>query len=163
VTFSPYPIAAGMLSSVQRLVGVFWTPKSLGDNVGIFARGQRRLLPRRVIVLIAAYALGLQSVIAPLIGGPFSPRGVGGFELCLASNSATSPVKGGVPSDTQDHDIHCKLCVHGGLAFLDAPPIAVGWVVQATSVSIRWAVIDNPIPDAAGFIGKQARGPPLPT
>jgi hypothetical protein len=116
-----------------------------------------------MIVLIAAYALGLQSVIAPLISGPFSPRSVGGFELCLASNGATAPVKGSVPLGTHNDDIHCKLCVHGGLAFLDAPTIAVGWVVQATSVSIRWAVIDNPIPDAAGFIGKQARGPPLLT
>ena len=116
-----------------------------------------------MIVLIAAYALGLQSVIAPLIGGPFIPRSVGGFELCLASNGATPPVKRGAPSGTHDDDIHCKLCVHGGMAFLDAPPIAAGWVVQATSASIRWVVIDNPIPGAAGFIGKQARGPPLLT
>jgi hypothetical protein len=116
-----------------------------------------------MIVLIAAYALGLQSVVAPLIGGPFTPRSVGGFELCLASNGATPPVKRGVPSGTHDDDIHCKLCVHGGMAFLDAPPIAAGWVVQATSVSIRWAVIDNPIPGAARLIGKQARGPPLLT
>jgi hypothetical protein len=116
-----------------------------------------------MIVLITAYALGLQSVVVPLIGGPFTPRSVGGFELCLASNGATPPVKRGVPSGTHDDDIHCKLCVHGGMAFLDAPPIAAARVVQATSVSIRRAVIDNPVPGAAGFIGKQARGPPLLT
>jgi len=118
-----------------------------------------------MIALIAAYALGLQSVIAPLISGPFSSHSVDGapFELCLASVVAPSPINGGVPSGPHDHDIDCQLCVHGGLAFLDAPSIAVGWVVQAVSTSIRWAVIDNPIPDAAGFIGKQARGPPLLT
>jgi len=119
-----------------------------------------------MIALIAAYALALQTVLAPLLASPANSHSLDGkplFELCLDSSGATFPVDGGVPSGTHDHDIDCQLCVHGGLAFLDAPPIAVGWVVQAASVSIRWAVIDNPIPDAAGFIGKQARGPPLLT
>jgi hypothetical protein len=138
----------------------------LGNNVSIFAGGQRGRLSRRITVWIAAYALVLQSIIAPLIASPFNPHSIDEnplFELCLVGKSALSPATSGVPAGTDDHDNHCKLCINGGLAFIVAPSTEVGWAVRPIGASIRWAVIDNPVPDAAGFIGKQARGPPLLT
>lgn len=134
--------------------------------MGIIANAQRGLLSRRIIVWIAAYALLLQSVVAPLIASPLNSRSLDGnplFELCLFNKSGSSPVSGGIPTDPRDHDIHCKLCVHGAPAFHLAPRITTAFAEQAVSVSIRWAVIDNPVPDDTRFIRKHARGPPLLT
>jgi Protein of unknown function (DUF2946) len=131
--------------------------------VGIFTRGKRGLLPRRIIVWIAAYALAFQSVIAPLIAHPLNSLSFDGsspFEHCFSGNAAVPPGTGGIPADRHDDNVPCKLCIHGG--FLVAPPIAAAWAVPAIGASIRWAVIDNPVPDAPGFIGK-SRGPPLLT
>jgi len=116
-----------------------------------------------MIVWIAAYALALQTVLAPLLAAPMQVRGPDGaalFALCLASKPAAVPAD--IPAGNHDSDTHCKLCVHGGLTFAETPNVATAWAKPHTSTLLRWAVIDNPTPDSVGFIGKHARGPPLP-
>ena len=118
-----------------------------------------------MIVWIAAYALAFQTVLAPLLAAPAQVRGPDGarlFALCLASKVAASPASTDIPAGNHDPDIHCKLCVHGGLTFAETPNVGTAWAKPHTSTLLRWAVIDNPIPDSAGFIGEHARGPPLP-
>ncbi len=129
--------------------------------MGLFARRQQRgLLARWIFVWIVAYALALQ----PLLAGPIQVRGPDGnplFALCLGSKAAPTPASTDNPAGNNDHDIHCKLCVHGGLTFAGTPDIGTAWSRPHTTTGHRWAVIDNPVPDSAGFIGEYARGPPL--
>src|SRR5258705_2996166 len=104
-----------------------------------------------MIALIAAYALALQTVLAPLLASPANSHSLDGkplFELCLDSSGATFPVGGGVPSGPHDHDIDCQLCVHGGLALPVSPSIAGGLGVPAARPSTKCAAIIHPIPAA---------------
>jgi hypothetical protein len=117
-----------------------------------------------MIVWIAAYALAFQTVLAPLLAAPMQVRGPDEatlFALCLASKAAASPASTDIPAGNHDPDTHCKLCVHGGLTFAETPNVGTAWAKPHTGTRLRWAVIDNPIPDSAGFIGERARGPPL--
>src|SRR5258707_15673411 len=102
-----------------------------------------------MIDFIAAYALALQTVLAPLLASPAISHSLDGkplFELCLDSSGATFPVGGGVPSGPHDHDIDCQLCVHGGLGRLDCPARGGGWGFPAAHPSIRRGGFDHPIP-----------------
>jgi hypothetical protein len=118
-----------------------------------------------ITVWIAAYALALQTVLAPLLAAPMQVRGPGGaprFALCLATKGAGSPASQDIPAGNHDPDTHCKLCVHGALTFAETPNVGTAWVKPHTSTLLRWAVIENPIPDSARPITEHARGPPLP-
>jgi len=117
-----------------------------------------------MIVWVAAHALAFHTVLAPLLAAPMQVRGPDAatlFALCLASK-ATSPASKDIPAGNHDPATHCKLCVHGSLTFAETPNVESAWAKPDTSTLLRWAVIDNPIPDSAGFIGEHARGPPLP-
>jgi hypothetical protein len=134
-------------------------------NVGIFARQpQRGFQSRQVIVWMAAYALALQTVLAPLLAAPMQVRrGADGatlFALCLAGHAA-APASQDIPGGNHDPDIHCKLCVHGGPTFAGTPSLGTASITATASTRLRWPVSDNPAPDSAGFIGEHARGPPL--
>ena len=121
---------------------------------------QRTQWRRLATVWVAAYALVLQLVLSPFLMAPAHATDGGQsalFELCLDHVGAPTP--DGAPST--HHDLHCNLCVHGGLAFVAVPPVVAAWSTPVASVAILWAVIDNPVAEAAGFAGKQARGPPL--
>lgn len=133
-------------------------------NVGKFARRQQRGLPsRRIIVWIAAYALALQTILAPLLAAPMQARGVDGaplFALCLAGHAA-SPASTDIPVGNNDVDIHCKLCIQGGPTFAETPSLGTVQTTAIISKPLRWAVTHNPVPDSVGLIGEHARGPPL--
>lgn len=135
--------------------------------VGTVARAQCGLLSRWVIVWIAAYALALQSVLAPLLAAPAKVLGAGlnasVSELCIHDNEAAAPAGGGIPAGTHDDGLHCKFCVGCGPGFIVTPQIAMAWAEQAESARVRWAVVDASFADDARFIGKWARGPPLLT
>jgi hypothetical protein len=134
-------------------------------NVWKFARRQQRGLPsRQIIVWIAAYALALQTVLAPLLAASIQARGVDGaplFALCLAGHSAAFPASSDIPVGNDDIDVHCKICVQGGPTFAEAPNLRMARTTAATGPSLRWAVTDNPVPDSVALIGEHARGPPL--
>src|SRR5882762_3421184 len=133
--------------------------------VGTIARVQGGLLSRRVIVWVAAYTLLLQSLFAPLLAAPTKVHGAGldgsASELCIHDNQAAAQAGGGIPAGTHDDDAGCQFCVGCGAGILIAPQIAMAWVKQAHSVSVRWAVVHSPVPDDAWLIGERARGPPL--
>jgi hypothetical protein len=135
--------------------------------VGAIAKAQRGGLSRRVIVWIAAYALVLQSLFAPLLIAPSKWHFVGLDEaaivLCIGSHGAGSPATGGVPAGTHDDHVHCNFCVGCGSGGLIVPQLPMASIQPTRSVSVSWAVIDNPVPEDAKIIGKQARGPPLLT
>jgi hypothetical protein len=138
---------------------------SIEVNVGKFARRQQRGLPsRRIIVWIVAYALALQTVLAPLLTVPMQARGVDGaplFALCLAGHAAASPASTDIPVGNNDVGIHCKLCVQGGPTFAETPSLGTARITAIISTPLRWAVTHNPVPDSVGLIGEHARGPPL--
>ena len=83
------------------------------------------------------------------------------FALCLGSKTAPTPASTDNPGGDNDHDIHCNLCVHGGLTLAGTPDIGTVWSKPHTTTPLRWAVIDNQVAESAGFIGEHARGPPL--
>jgi hypothetical protein len=119
---------------------------------------------RRIIVWIAAYALALQTVLAPLLAAPIQARGVDGaplFVLCLAGHAAAYPASRDIPVGNNDVDIHCKLCVQGDPTFAETQRLGTAWTTATTSTPLRWAVTDNPVADSVGFIREHARGPPL--
>jgi len=139
---------------------------SIEANVGKFARRQLPgLSSRRIIVWIAAYALALQTVLAPLLATHAQARRVDGaplFALCLSGHAAASPASTDHPGGNNDPEIHCKLlCVQGGPTFAETPGPGTVWTTATTSTLLRWAVTDNPVPDPVGLIGVHARGPPL--
>ena len=85
--------------------------------------------------------LGVSTVLAPLLAAPAQVRGPDGarlFALCLASKVAASPASTDIPAGNHD------------------------WAKPHTSTLLRWAVIENPIPDSARPITEHARGPPPP-
>jgi hypothetical protein len=134
-------------------------------NVGKFARRQQRdLRSRRIIVWIAAYALALQTVLAPLLAAPIQARGVDGaplFALCVAGHAAASPASRDIPVGNNDVDIRCKLCVQGDSTFAETQRLGTAWTTATTSTPLRWAVTGNPVPDSVALIGEHAQGPPL--
>jgi hypothetical protein len=122
------------------------------------------LASRRIIVWIAAYALALQTVLAPLLAAPIQARGVDGariFALCLAGHAAASPASTDIPVGNNDVDIHCKLCVQGGPTFAETLSLGTARITAIIGTPLRWAVTHNPVPDSVGLIGEHARGPPL--
>lgn len=142
------------------------TPSTLIEvNVGKFAKRQQRGLPSRwIIVWIAAYALALQTVLAPLLAAPIQARGVDEaalFALCLSGHAAASPASTDIPIGDNDLDIHCKLCVQDAPTFAGTPSLGTAWTTATTSTPLRWAVTDHAVPDSVGLIGEHARGPPL--
>jgi hypothetical protein len=125
---------------------------------------QRFFISRRVIVWIAAYALVLQTVLAPLLATPKQMGGTDGvqlFALCLSGHAAVSPASTDIPVGNNDLDIHCKLCVQGEPTFAGTPNLGTGWTAATTSTLLRWGVTDNPVAVLADLIGEHARGPPL--
>jgi hypothetical protein len=130
-------------------------------NVGKFARRQQRDLPSiRIILWITAYALALQTVLAPLLAAPIQAHSVDGVPL-FAGHAAASPASRDIPVGNNDVDIHCKLCVQGDPTFAETQRLGTAWTTATTSTPLRWAVTDNPVPDSVGLIGEHARGPPL--
>ena len=79
--------------------------------------------------------LGVSTVLAPLLAAPAQVRGPDGarlFALCLASKVAASPASTDIPAGNHD------------------------WAKPHTSTLLRWAVIENPIPDSARPITEHA-------
>lgn len=104
----------------------------------------------------------MQLMLTPLLAAPVNADNPGSdplFELCLAS-ALGQPTPDGTSAPIAHHH-HCNLCIHGGVAFLAVPPLALTAVAAIASVPIRWAAIDNPSPSSTRVAGNRARGPPL--
>lgn len=133
---------------------------------GTIARVQGGLLSRRAVAWFVAYAFLLQTLFAPLLAAPAKWRGAdldaSVSELCIHDDQSAAPAGGSVPAGTHDDD-RCQFCVSCVSAVLIAPQAAMVWVEQAHSVSVRWDVVESPVPDDAWLIGERARGPPLLT
>jgi hypothetical protein len=131
--------------------------------VGAVSRPKSRLLLRRAIVWIAAYAFLLQAVLGPILMARISSVDPDVLILC----SGHAPDIGGAtddsPSQSHDND-SCKLCLSCSFGFIAGPhEIATTWAEQPVSICVRWSANENPVPDGTKFFGKRARGPPLLT
>lgn len=137
---------------------------SVEVSVRTFARRTAQCLRfRRIVVWIAAYALALQTLLTPLLAAPMRVRDVGGtplFALCLVGRATGSPV----PSDNHHSDIHCKLCISGGLTFAGLPDPGSAWI-ETTTTLLQRVVTDNPVlsrPALAANTREGLRGWPEP-
>lgn len=127
------------------------------------SRPKSRLLLRRAIVWIAAYAFLLQTVLAPILMARVTSVDPDANQSLLILCSGHIPDIGGndgIPSKA--YDDCCKLCPSCGFGFVVGPhEAALTWAELSSSVG--WATTENSVPDGTKFFGKRARGPPLLT
>lgn len=129
------------------------------------SRPKSRLLLRRAIVWIAAYAFLLQTVLAPIVWARVTSVDPDANQSLLILCSGHIPDSGGnerIPSKSYDNC--CKLCLSCGFGFVVGPhEPALTRAEQPVSGSVRWATTENSVPAGTKFFGKRARGPPLLT
>jgi hypothetical protein len=135
-------------------------------SVGAVSRPESRLLLRRAIAWIAAYAFLLQAVLGPILMARVSSVASDvnqSLILCSGHAPDIGGTTGDIPSQSHDND-SCKFCLSCGFGFVaGSHEIATAWVEQPVSISVRWSATENPVPDGTKFFGKRARGPPLLT
>jgi hypothetical protein len=75
---------------------------------------------RPLIALLAAYALGLQLLLAGLV--PMPAAAIAGDDVDLTVFCLDHPDQAGAPKEPQTKHVHKTCCVLCGVSFLFAPP-----------------------------------------
>jgi len=127
---------------------------------GVTNRGTLR---RRVLAWVAAYALVLQSMLAPIVAqaaGAPDARGSAALEICLDHVVAAAD-RDQAPALPQQHDEACKLCIACALdVSLPLHHATMRTVAEAISAA-GWPVVSQLWLDSTRSSGRSARGPPL--
>lgn len=118
----------------------------------------------RAVAWIAAYALVLQAVLAPIAAAAATravPADSAALVLCADHDLPPDQTQ---PAAPHDHEAVCKFCIGCPANALLAPDVSTNAVVIGTAVGpIRWHVVSHFVFDHDFLAGKQARGPPLLT
>jgi hypothetical protein len=120
---------------------------------------------RRLIGIVAAYSLFVQSLFAGLVGAQFDAsaaagNGLPGFEICLTGIDG-APSTQGQPTGHSDGSSHCVLCVAGTHHVYAPPAVSAPAILAAAAGSVispfdGWRVWAFP-----PYSSARPRGPPL--